>query len=109
MHKIENKKQKDFISRYGTISYIATLRSMLSFNEGNTLVEIKAIDKEYPLLGDLSFNENISREKIFSENGIAVDKVLLSQMARQLFTWIIPIILSCQQVLLVSLDVVENL
>lgn len=76
--------QKEFIEKYGQASYVATLRSMLHFKDSYTLVEIKAIDNHYPLLGKLEFNEDIPREKIFANNGVAVDKILLSQMDLQL-------------------------
>ena len=73
-------KQRDFIKKYGQISYVATLRSMLHFEDNHTLVEIKAIDNNYPLLGKLQFNEDISKEAVFENSGVAVDKILLSQM-----------------------------
>lgn len=76
--------QRQFIKKYGQISYVATLRSMLHFEDNHTLVEIKAADNHYPLLGKLQFNEDISREEIFANNGIAVDKILLSQMDLQI-------------------------
>lgn len=82
-------EQQQFIQTYGEVSYVATLRSMLHFNDKNTLIEIKAIDSEYPLLGQLLFNElpaeNASaRQEIFKDNGIAVDAILLSQLGMQL-------------------------
>lgn len=72
-------EQREFIKKYGQVSYVATLRSMLHFADNHTLVEIKSIDNNYPLLGKLEFNKNIPTEEIFANNGIAVDKILLSQ------------------------------
>lgn len=74
------KEEKAFLEQYGATSYVATLRSMLYAGEQNTLVEIKAVDKAYPLLGRLEFNENIDPEAVFADNGIAVDRILLSQL-----------------------------
>ena len=69
-------EQRQFIDKYGKVSYAATLRSMLHYNDQHTLVEIKAIDDKYPLLGTLAFNEPVLKEKAFSNNGIVVDSIL---------------------------------
>lgn len=74
------QKQREFIAKYGNVSYVATLRSMLHSGDQHTLVEIKAIDENYPLIGTLDFNETVSKEDVFSNNGIAVDSILLSQL-----------------------------
>jgi putative ABC transport system permease protein len=74
------KEQKEFLTKYGKVSYVATMRSMLRFEGANNLVEIKAVDEKYPLIGSLEFNESISKEDVFKENGIAVDPILLAQM-----------------------------
>jgi putative ABC transport system permease protein len=73
-------EQRQFITKYGDVSYVANLRSMLHFQDEHTLVEVKAVDSNYPLLGKLQFNENIKREAVFKKNGIAIDSILLSQM-----------------------------
>ncbi|MCH2037942.1 MAG: ABC transporter permease, partial [Rickettsiales bacterium] len=74
------QEQEEFMSKYGKVSYVATLRSMLHVGESNTLVEVKAIDDAYPLIGELLFNEDITTEDAFKDNGIVVDAILLSQM-----------------------------
>lgn len=73
-------EQQQFIQKYGMVSYAATLRSMLHYKDQHTLVEIKAIDGKYPLIGNLAFNEPISKEEALSDNGVAVDSILLSQL-----------------------------
>lgn len=73
-------EQREFLEKYGKISYVAIMRSMLHFNDKHTVIEIKAVDKNYPLLGKLVFNEDVTKEQVFAENGIAVDSILLSQM-----------------------------
>lgn len=73
-------EQRQFIEGYGRASYVATLRSMLRVQDEQTLVEIKAVDDNYPLLGELRFNEEERRSDIFENRGIAVDEILLSQM-----------------------------
>lgn len=79
------EEQRRYLETHGRVSYVATMRSMLySGEDTSTLVELKAIDAAYPLLGELSFNEPISRTQVFADNGIAVDEILLSQLGLQL-------------------------
>ena len=77
-------KEVQFLKKYGKVSYVATMRAMAHSGEEHTLVELKAIDKNYPLIGDLEFNENINKSDVFKENGIAVDRILLSQINAKL-------------------------
>lgn len=74
------QEEVEFLKKYGDISYVATLRAMAHSGDNHKLVELKAVDKNYPLIGDLVFNENIQKGDIFKNNGIAVDNILLSQM-----------------------------
>lgn len=87
-------EQELFFQRYGKVSSVATLRSMMHFNEASTLIELKAVDAHYPLLGSLLLQgapnqsqvnqsqqgENLSSDVVFEGNGIAVDPLLLSQL-----------------------------
>ena len=75
-----------FLREYGDLSYVATLRAMLQSSDDEsipTLVELKAVDSAYPLLGDVALNETISVEEALANdganNGIIVDPSLLSQ------------------------------
>jgi len=74
------EEQKQFIKKYGKMSYVATLRSVIFEKDIHNLVEIKAVDDNYPLIGSIEFNEQISQKDVFSGNGIAVDKLLLAQI-----------------------------
>ena len=72
-------KQRAFLDKSGKVSQIATLRAMLQFKDTPVLVEVKAIDAAYPLLGELKL-ENGQPETLFPAGKIAVDAVLLSQI-----------------------------
>jgi putative ABC transport system permease protein len=72
-------EQVEFFKIYGKISYVATLRSMLHFNDSNTLIEIKAVDRNYPLTGALLLDD-AQNDNAFAGNGIAIDPILLSQL-----------------------------
>ncbi len=75
------EEQRRFLEQYGKLSYVATLRTML-YNEDNALlVEIKAVDNAYPLVGDLRLHDRFLREEALRGRGIVVDPILLSQLA----------------------------
>lgn len=73
-------EQREFLERYGELSYVTTLRSMLHHDEDSTLVEIKAIDEAYPLIGNFELNEPISRKEALADRGLIVDAILLAQL-----------------------------
>ncbi len=73
-------EQRQYLESFGKLSSITSLRTMLYFGEEATLVEIKAVDAAYPLIGDLAFEPSLNRDVLFAENGVAVDSVLLSQL-----------------------------
>lgn len=72
--------ERKFLESYGKISSIATLRSMLYHGEESTLVEVKAIDSAYPLVGQLLLNENISVPAALANGGAIVDSILLAHL-----------------------------
>ncbi len=78
------EEQQKLLESLGKVSSISTLRSMLHYNDQHTLVELKAIDDNYPLIGNLVLNESVSRAEALKENGIIVDPILLSQLSLKL-------------------------
>lgn len=70
-----------YLQSLGTLSHVVTLRSMLRTAEGTSLVEMKAIDAAYPLLGELLIHQDIAVEKALAENGVIVDETLLEQFS----------------------------
>lgn len=64
----------------GEVSHIATLRTMLYHQQESLLVEVKAVDDAYPLIGELQLQEAISRENALAGQGVIVDPILLSQL-----------------------------
>ncbi len=75
-----SEEELSFLKSYGAVSYIATLRSMLYVREESILVEVKAIDEAYPLVGKLLLNETISRDAALANGGVIIDSILLSQL-----------------------------
>lgn len=73
--------QREFLRSYGEMSYVATMRTMLYHGEESTLVEVKAVDAAYPLVGALELGEGAERSQALADNGVVVDPILLSQLA----------------------------
>ncbi len=77
------EKELAYIASKGTISKATTMRAMATSNGQSTLVEIKAIDENYPLYGKVAFEQDIAddiyrkKDNIF---GVAADPLLLGRL-----------------------------
>lgn len=77
--------QRAFLTSRGQVSLVATLRAMARTEGGNTaLVEMKAVDKVYPLYGNLALEPAMPvADALASRNGAfgaAADPALLSRL-----------------------------
>jgi putative ABC transport system permease protein len=73
-----------YMAELGTVSDVTTLRAMATANEQSTLVEIKAVDTDYPLYGTLTFEQEVARSAVLdvvqSVHGIAADPLLMGRL-----------------------------
>jgi putative ABC transport system permease protein len=74
-----------YLRSRGDVSAIATLRGMARAGDGRlALVEIKAVDGAYPMLGDLSLEPKMPLADLLAERdgvfGAAVDSTLLARL-----------------------------
>ncbi|MCE3256381.1 MAG: hypothetical protein K0Q64_464 [Nitrobacter vulgaris] len=74
-----------FLRARGTVSVAATLRAMARATDGRlALIELKAVDRAYPMLGALSLEPDIPMSDLFAERegvfGAAVDPALLARL-----------------------------
>ncbi|HXI07103.1 MAG TPA: FtsX-like permease family protein [Bradyrhizobium sp.] len=74
----------DFLRARGQLSIAATLRAMVRSGDGKlALVEMKAVDGAYPLLGELALEPKMPLAELFAERdgafGAAVDTTLLAR------------------------------
>jgi putative ABC transport system permease protein len=74
-----------FLRARGDVSVTASLRGMARAADGRlALVEIKAVDAAYPVLGQLSLEPNIAVADLFAEHdgafGAAADQTLLTRL-----------------------------
>lgn len=74
-----------FLRARGTVSVAATLRAMARATDGRlALIELKAVDRAYPMLGALALEPDIPISDLFAERegvfGVAVDQALLARL-----------------------------
>lgn len=74
-----------FLRARGTVSVAATLRAMARATDGRlALIELKAVDRAYPMLGALALEPDIRISDLFAERegvfGAAVDQALLARL-----------------------------
>ncbi len=63
------------ISKFGKVSMVSELRAMASFNETNKLVELKSIDENYPLYGQI---ENDLSELLKTEGVLVAEELKIN-------------------------------
>jgi putative ABC transport system permease protein len=78
-----------FLRSRGSLSVAATLRAMMRAGDGKlALVEVKAVDGVYPLLGELTLEPKMPLSELFAERdgafGAAADPTLLARFDLQL-------------------------
>jgi putative ABC transport system permease protein len=74
-----------FLKARGNLSVTASLRGMARAEDGRlALVEIKAVDDKYPMLGELALEPHMRAGDLFAERdglfGVAVDQTLLARL-----------------------------
>ncbi|MBM3545887.1 MAG: FtsX-like permease family protein [Alphaproteobacteria bacterium] len=74
--------ERDFLARFGRLSHVAELRAMAVKPGGadRTLVELKAADAAYPLIGTLAFEPEQSLSQVLAGRGAAIEPTLASRL-----------------------------
>jgi putative ABC transport system permease protein len=77
--------ERAFLDARGTVSVAATLRAMARTADGrSSLVELKAVDADYPLFGAVTTDPALPLDKLFAQDngvfGAAVDPTLLTRL-----------------------------
>lgn len=67
--RVVTPEEKSYLDGLGRVSESAAMRSMLRLDDGSdqTLVEVKAVDGNYPLYGALQVSPELSRPDLFGE------------------------------------------
>lgn len=82
-------QERDFLEARGKVSAAATLRGMArTENSQFALVELKAVDNLYPMVGELSITPALPAADLFTERdgafGAAADPVLLTRLGAKI-------------------------
>lgn len=74
--------ERDFLAGFGSLSHVAELRAMAEKLGGDdrTLVELKAVDAAYPLVGTLAFEPDIALAQVIAGRGAAVEPTLAARL-----------------------------
>jgi len=88
-HRPASPEERTYLKGLGQVSEIAELRPLVQRPDGSrpTLVELKAVDRAYPLLGELKLNPPTPSETVFSQQnglfGAAAAPALLETLGLQ--------------------------
>lgn len=83
------KQERDFLEARGQVSAAATLRGMARSGDSQfALVELKAVDNLYPMVGTLALSPVLPTAELFAERdgafGAAADPVLLTRLGAKI-------------------------
>ncbi len=84
IQKSFTKEERGFFAQWGTISEIATLRTMAQVENDGSLVDLKAVDGAYPLYGSLTLHEGTYGPDSLSEKGGRWGIILSDALATRL-------------------------
>ncbi len=85
VHRQANAEQRGFMSNLGSVSEVATMRAMSRAENGKrlALVRLKAVDKRYPLYGEVALDANgtqLQMSSLHAPGVIAVEPLLLERL-----------------------------
>ena len=87
IHRSATEKQKKFFNKISDFSEVIEMRSMVQSNKSaayRTLMELKAVDQAYPLVGNILLNQSLTLKEALQEKdgvfGAVVDKNLLTKL-----------------------------
>ncbi|MCF6197634.1 MAG: ABC transporter permease, partial [Emcibacter sp.] len=78
------KEERGVFAQWGTISEVATLRTMAQVENDGSLVDLKAVDGAYPLYGSLTLREGTYGPDSLSEKGGRWGIILSDALATRL-------------------------
>ena len=84
MHMRASPAEREFLNKNGRVGESAVMRSTVRLpDEGDQmLIEVKAVDQSYPLVGDLKLKDNKTADLTFHQpNKAAVDSLLLERLS----------------------------
>lgn len=87
-HRPMSKEEREFVETWGKVSYTAAMRSMAALPGKSQLIELKAVDKAYPLFGAVTMAKGADFQGALAIKGatfgVVVDETLLSRLGLSL-------------------------
>jgi putative ABC transport system permease protein len=84
IHRQASAEEQAFMNSQGTVSLVATLRAMAKTADATALVEVKSVDSQYPLFGQVKLEGggavDTALERKDGRYGVAVDPLLLGRL-----------------------------
>ncbi len=84
IHREANEAERKFLNAHGKVSVAATMRVMARAGERRALVELKAVDDNYPLYGAVALDPDLALSRALARRdgayGAVVDSTLLARL-----------------------------
>ncbi len=85
IHRRLSSEEQAFLERYGALSTVATMRAMARTENGDAaLVEVKAVEPSWPMIGAAALEPSMSTVQALAENdgsfGAAAQETLLARL-----------------------------
>ncbi|WP_119390451.1 ABC transporter permease [Taklimakanibacter lacteus] len=80
IHREATPAELAFLESKGVVSQVGSLRAMARGNDLTTLVEIKAVDGQYPLYGAVDLAPAVTVKDVVAGDNVAVDPILLERL-----------------------------
>jgi putative ABC transport system permease protein len=84
IHREATDKERGYLENRGQISVVATMRAMARAGENSALVEMKAVDARYPLIGEAKLDPDMPMTQTLAERdgvfGAASEAALLARL-----------------------------
>lgn len=77
---LPSKEEKAYFDTLGHISEVTTLRTMTRVRNMRSLAEIKAVDAQYPLIGEVVLEGGRPLQELLKNGGVVVDPSLLLKL-----------------------------
>ena len=84
LHTAPGRAVRDAAARFGTLSDTVQMRAMLQTDDDRKLVELKAVDERWPLIGETELDGTVAGdlklETALADNGMVADAQLLRML-----------------------------
>lgn len=80
INQTASTEQLDFLKQYGRVSLTANMRSMAMHGDDVTLVELKGVDENYPLLGEAKTQSGTALAEALKDGALVAEPAFFERM-----------------------------